>query len=180
MEIHTLVAELPIPVQSVLKQLGYHKKDISIKAKEKVSIFDAGGAGRRGFYAIVALDGSVAPEVHHGSWGGANAFNPTNRVDTDDSEYTMMPGVCVITGSSGEKTYAYLTIHPDNMVALLPVKADVTDKQKEILSNFVRLKPAYRSKYPAEEIDALVAKGLLKRNKAGAISVTVEGKNAAK
>jgi len=179
MSIYTLVKELPQSIQSTLSQLGYHKKDISIEAKEQVSIFDAGGDGRRGFYAIVALDGSVAPEVHYGSWGGANMFNPSNRVDTDDSMYTMLPGVAVITGSTGEKTYAYITIHPDNMVALLPVKVDITDRQKSILSNFIGLKPAYRNKYPVAEIDEMVAKGLLKKNKAGAVSVTTEGKNAA-
>jgi hypothetical protein len=174
---HVSIKELPSSLQSVLSQLGYHKKDISIEAKESVSVYDAGGAGRRGFYALVALDGSLAPEIHHGSWGGANMF-VTTRVDSDDSMHKMLPGIAVITGSSGEKTFAYIALHPDNIVALLPGKLEVTARQKEILSSIRGLKPSYRPKYPEAEIDELVKLGLLKRNKIGSISITTEGKNA--
>jgi len=104
----------------------------------------------------------------------------TNRVDSDDSEHTMLPGVAVITGSIGEKTYAYLTLHPENLVALLPAKVEVSARQKEILESIMTLKSSYRPKYPEAEIDELVTKGLLKKNKAGAISITTEGKNVAK
>ena len=136
--------------------------------------------GMRGYYAIVALDGSRSPEIHYGNWGGANMFE-IRRVDVDTSQHQMLPGVAVITGTSGGRgNFARITLHPSNMAALLPAKTEITSKQKGILESYCSLKPAYRPKYPAEDIQELVGMGLLKQSKNGATQVTTAGKNAAR
>ena len=174
------IKDLTPSLQSALNDLGYHRPDISVEAKETIDISCCAGDGMRGYYALVSLDGSIPAEIHYGSWGGQNMFE-VKRVDVDRGQHTMIPGVAVITGSSGGRgNFARITLHPSNIVALLPAKLDITAEQKGILESFVGLKPAYRPKYPAEEIQALVELGLLKQNKAGATQVTTAGKNAAR
>jgi hypothetical protein len=170
--------ELPQSIQSCLHSIGYGKADIAIEAKETVNISSCAGDGSRSYYAIVALDGSITPEIHYGSWGGGNPFE-AKRVDVDDTNYPMKPECAVITGETGGRgTFARITLHPNNIAAMLPPKADITDEQKGILKSYATLKPAYRPKYSSEEIDELVVKGLLKRSKNGATQITTDGKNA--
>lgn len=177
---YSSVKDLPESIRLALGSLGYNKADIFIEAKESVDISSCAGDGMRGFYAIVALDGSVDSEIRYGSWGGQNMFE-TKRVDVDNSQHVIPVGVAVITGSSGGRgCFARITLNPTNMAALLPIKADITQRQKDILESYVSLKPAYRPKYPAEEITELVNKGMLKQNKAGATQITTAGKNAAR
>lgn len=103
----------------------------------------------------------------------------TKRPDVDHREHTMLPGVAVITGTSGGRgNFARITFHPDNIAAMLPPKPGVTSEQKEVLKSYAHLKPAYRPKYSAETISELVSLGLLKQNKAGATQITTAGKNA--
>jgi hypothetical protein len=68
---------------------------------------------------------------------------------------------------------------------MLPAGAEVTEREKEILRivrsyNSAGRKEAFAyNKITAAEIDVLVSRKLLSRNKAGAVSITLAGKNVA-
>jgi hypothetical protein len=184
---HAITKDLPESIRAVLASLGYGKKDIRIEVSETVVVGQGGGDGRRSFYAIVALDGSVPPKQEYGSWGGANPFE-TRRVDHDQTPHPIQSGFAVITGSSGVNVYATIHVHPSNIAPLLPVKVELNDRLRAVLKAFKELTSAGRkneweiynpSSKPTEaELDELVNRKLLKRNKAGAMSITTEGKNA--
>lgn len=175
---HVSLKDLTPSLQSALNTLGYHKADISIEASETVDISGCASDGMRCYYAIVALDGSIDTEIHYGSWGGQNMFE-VKRPDVDQSQHTMLPGVAVITGTSGgQGNFAHITLHPSNIATMLPAKTDITAEQKSILEAYATLKPGYRPKYAPSSIQALVEMGLLKQNKAGATQITTAGKNA--
>src|SRR5258708_7518672 len=120
--------DLPDTIVSALSSVGYHSKDINVEAQETVSMFDSGGAGRRGFVVLVDI-ATGRCERHLGSWGGSNMFNPRNAVDLDTQERAIIPGMAVIKGSEGERTYATLYLHPDNLVKMLPAKPEVSDRE---------------------------------------------------
>lgn len=177
------VSDLPALVQTQLKRRGYHGKDIEVRAKEKVGLQVGGWDGKRGYTDIINLDsGSV--QCHTGSWGGANPFNPTNRVDLDERQYTIPPNAVVIQGYEGYKPMASCYCSAETLQPMLPAGPEVTEEEKEVLSWFLTYKASYRKPMvdakPIGMINSLVARKLLKRNKAGALSITVEGKNAAR
>jgi hypothetical protein len=161
------IRDLTHSLQSALKRLEYNRADISVEAKETVDINGCAGDGMRCYYAIVSLDGSIPTEIQYGSWG------------VDQNQHVIPPGIAVITGTSGGRgNFARVTLHPSNIAALLPAKTEITAEQRNMLESYVSLKPAYRPKYSAESIQALVELGLLKQNKAGATQITTAGKNA--
>lgn len=179
--------ELPPSVRKTLKTIGYGKADIGIVSSETVVVGQGGGDGRRSFYAILALDGSVEPKVEYGSWGGANPFE-TFRVDHDQTKHPIAPGYAVVVGSESGGTHVHCTmhVHPSNLAPLLPAKADLTDRQRSTLRVFKSFTSAgrksewenYPETKPTEaELEALIGLGLLKKNKAGALSITTKGKN---
>jgi hypothetical protein len=177
------VDTLPDSIRNALKSVEYFKSDVYIEGKETESVMCyASGDGRRGFTLIVNLETGECKTMQ-GSWGGSNMFNSNNAVDTNDSAYPMHSGIAVIKGSTGyPRTFASITLHPSNIVPLLPtVDPTLTDDEKYLLAQFVRLKPSYRdTKGKAAEamIASLVSRGYLKQNKAGATQITTEGKNA--
>lgn len=181
--LYASVGDLPEALQSALRQVSYHKKDIGLSSAEKISIRDCGGDGRRGFVILVNLT-TNEQEIHWGSWGGSNMFNPSNSVDLDDNEYVIPKDGAVIRGSiSGGPTYATITLHPDNLVKLLPSKVELSEKERGILNAYGSLKSGpyrkeelHRLRATDADVDALVGKGLLKRTKVG-VSITTEGKN---
>ena len=77
-------------------------------------------------------------------------------------------------------------VRPENAAPLLPAaNSSVSDRDRSILAIFRGIKSGpYRAEYLARakveqaEIDALVARGLLKRNAAGSVQITLAGKNA--
>ncbi len=176
--------ELPRTLQKVLKDAGFRKKDITVIPKQKVSMQRGGGKGVRGFVIIINI-ATGKSEVSYGSWGGPNPFN-SKPVDVDDKEYSIPPNGAVILGSEGggRPVYATIYVNPETLAPILPAKSGVSDKQKKILDTFVSLKSSYRKEEQMRigvkpgEIDELVQKGLLKRNRAGSTSITVTGKNA--
>jgi hypothetical protein len=186
-QIHALTKDLPESVRKALHALAYGKRDIAIQAAESVSVGQGGGDGRRSFYAIVALDGSVEHKIEYGSWGGVNAFE-NRRVDNDHTSHPILPGFAVITGSSGSNVYATMHVHPSNMAPLLPMKVELSERLRVTLKVFKELTSMGRkneweiynpsSKPTVDELNELVHRGLLKRNKAGAMRITTEGKNA--
>jgi hypothetical protein len=83
--------------------------------------------------------------------------------------------------------HASIYIHPTAIAPLLPAAPAISDRDKSILLAFRSLTSAGRkdewsrnaaSRPTTEELDRLVAAGLLSRNKAGAMAITTEGRNA--
>ena len=124
--------------------------------------------------------------------GGANIFNPSNPVDLDSTARELPEGFAVIKGHTGNKTFAYVLVHPNNLQKLLPARADVTEQEQHALGCF-GLKPAYRQQefnryrdrlgvFNKDNpiIQALQAKGLIKINSNGSLQITTQGKNARK
>lgn len=188
--IYVSTKELPESVRRALKEIGYGKTDIGLKASETVSVGQGGGDGRRSFYAIVSLDGSVAHKVEYGSWGGANPFE-AKRVDRDQQSHPIVPGYAVIVGSeaNGTKVYCTMHVHPSNFAPLLPAKAELNDHLRGILRVFASYTSAGRknewerspeSKPTEADYETLFGLGLLKKNASGAVSITTAGKNEAR
>lgn len=185
-QIYVSVKDLPSALRKVLEVVGCNLRDISISATEMVSLQAAGGEGYKHFVAIVNLS-SGEHKVTWGSWGGANPFN-SNPVDRDSNFYRIPANGAVVRGYIGGSENvcrASIEVAPETMVPMLPLAEELSERARTIL----RLVKSYTSagrkqefegmKVQASEIDELVSKGLLKRNKAQAISITTTGKNAA-
>jgi hypothetical protein len=183
------VHSLPNTVQGLLRTLGYGRKDIRVETATEICPMGAGGAGIREFCGILNM-GTGEHKVEYGSWGGANPFNPQNRVDLDRSYYVIPPNFCVIQGHSGggRPVYCTLTIRPDAVLPCLPGKVALTARLQWILDTLKRYNSVGRkdefNRYDhvppsADEYQALESLDLIKISKSGAISVTTAGKNAA-
>lgn len=186
--IHVDVRSFPESITRLLSEVGFNKKDICVRVVEQVSLSQGGGDGRRSFVGFAMLDNSREPRVYYGSWGGANPFE-NSAVDCDNTLHNMISGSCVLIGyeGGGHPTHATLYIHPDNVAKMLPEKPSVSERDQLILRAFVSLTSAGRknewARYPNsrpsdEELDSLVSRGLLSRNKAGAMAITTAGKNS--
>jgi hypothetical protein len=184
-EVKTLVPA----VRDALKAVRYGGKDIKVIVTDHMSPSVAGGSGQRGFVTIINLTTGKS-ESMRGSWGGANMFNPNNTVDLDTGQYVIPTDGVVIKGTTGyPRTFAVLyTTATGN---LLP--AGEGDSSDEVLSkeelNALYCHHAIKGgQYRRDElirkgvspstVDSLVDRGYLKRNRAGAVSITTKGKNA--
>ncbi len=183
---HIAVKGLPAVVQCALESVGYGRKDISVTAQETVTMGIASGDGYRAFVGVVNLD-TGERKFHWGSWGGANAYCLDNRVDNDREQYAIPVNGCVILGSEGggRPVSASIVVRADALAPMLPPPVEVTEDEKRILYAYRALKGgAYRKEYlskikdSAELVNGLVARGLLKRAKNDATSITTEGRNA--
>ncbi len=185
MTIHIQTKTLPDSLKSALSAVGYGAADVAIEVTETYSAQAFANDGQRGFTMAVNLATGERHE-RQGSWGGANPFS-ANAVDSDGAERPLAPGFAVVQGTTGyPRTFATILLHPSNAAPLLPAKAGLTDRQRRILTQFGGLTSAGRkdewernheSRPTADEIAKLVAAGMLKQNKAGALSITTEGKN---
>lgn len=189
------VKELPATIQSALKQVGYGAKDIKVEQTDTYSFFDSGHDGRRAFcYAVHILSGKM--EGTRGSWGGANMFNPTNHVDLDQTARTLPPGFVVLKGSEGYDG-TFCTLLTNQLLRVAAPVEPLTKLEQDYLSVFVSYVSSARKKYLLEgdryakrepmtqaqisEVEqSLAAKGLVKINKAGSVTITTAGKNAAR
>jgi hypothetical protein len=125
-------------------------------------------------------------QEHVGSWGGANMFNPGNAVDLNRTTYPLPENGAIVDGHQGgdRPVYAVVTVHPSRLVKVLPAAKDVTARQREILGCFIYKGGEYRKAELARkgvtpaELDELVAAGFISRNRAGAMSLTTDGRNA--
>jgi hypothetical protein len=179
--------ELPDTLREALRQIGYSGQDVPVEVTTEVSPYSPAGEGSRGFSAVVELS-TGRSKVHHGNWGGGSPATQA-QVDVDDRESPLLPGFAIIKGSTGNRTFATIYLNPENVAKYLPAPVSLTDRELGILAQFRALSSAGRKdewqRFPAskpsdEEIDSLVAKGLLSKNKAGAVSLTTDGKNAAR
>ena len=182
------VSELPPSVQKGLEAVGYGRKDIEVSVRETFEPSPISADGRRGFLVACRLDDSNECRVTWGSYGGSNMF--TKSIDDVDGSFDVPKDVAFLSGMSGAgegyPAYAYLVISPKNMnPTLLPPVASVTKREAKILAIFRYLRSSARKEYlnrmraSGAEVDSLVARGFLSRNKAGAMSITTEGRNAA-
>jgi len=181
-----LIKTLPTSVQEALRGIGYWYRDINVVPAEKVSPSSVSGQGSRSFFTVLSLDGSVTPSTSFGSWGGSNPFE-AKQADLDTTEYHIPLGGAVIKGNKGDKVFASLYVNPLNVAPLLPIKTDLAPRQVKILAILRGIKPSFRKEWyersigttpSQEEFLALQAKGLIKINKAGSVSITTDGKNA--
>lgn len=180
---HIKVKELHPTLQRALEAVDYHKADISVEPRSTASMFVGGGAGMRGFAVLVDLN-TDRFEVHRGSWGGANPWNPRNAVDLDTNEYTLPPNGAVINGVQGRTVHADITIHPE--VKMFPApKDDLTQEEKDALYCYrsinggnYRKEELRRRRVTQATIDKMVDRGFLKRDSRGFCQITTEGKNA--
>jgi hypothetical protein len=154
------VKTLPDSIKDALASVGYHRGDIDVEVSTQGRIGMAFGDGHRGVTVVVNL-ATGERKVQYGSWGGANPFVQNKFDDNPDARPELSP--------------------------LLPEKVELSDRQKKILAQFRSLTSRGRKDQwerepgdrPTEaELDELVAGGFLKRNKAGAIKITTEGRNA--
>lgn len=180
------VKELPTVVQQALASLGYGKADIETRAGSTVTLSSASGNGSRAFATVINLTAGQF-QTTWGSWGGANMFNKDNAVDNDDRPYPLPADGIAITGSKGggRPVYATLLIPATMVDRILPAAGEpLTPEENDALychqcvkgGEYRRDEMRRRGVSPAT-VDALVTRGLLKRNKAGAVSITTEGKN---
>jgi len=183
---HVNVKALHPRIQAILRDIPYRKADISVEAAETVSPFVGGGSGQRGFLIMVDL-ATWKTERRNGSWGGANPWAPNNAVDLDTNSYPLPPTGVVIHGSIGGQTYAYITVHPNQLAQFLPEAAavELTEAQRRglyahraLTGGEGRREYLQRHRIGPEIIDSLVSLGMLKRNRAGSTQITTEGKNA--
>lgn len=168
-------------------EVEYNRKDIAIRASDRTSIAVGGGQGYKGFAILANLETGEC-RILWGSWGGANLMNPENRVDLDPNFYPIPVNGAVISGQigGGKPTSCSMTVNPANLPALLQAgDSALDDHDRSVLAAIAGLKSGpYRQEALAripgvvDRIDRLVSAGLLKRNKAGSVSITTEGKNA--
>lgn len=180
------VKELPTTLIGALGSVGYGRSDIEIITQSSVSSDNSAyGDGYRGYVLWVnILTGEQ--KRFDGSYGGSNMFSQT-VADDSDQEIPLPINAAIIKGQIGgnHPVSAIIFVGPETLAKLIPEKdGDLTDRQKTILHcvNTVRggkyrLDEFRRGRVTPEEITALVEKGYLKQNKAGAISITTEGKN---
>ncbi len=178
------VKELPEALQSALHECGYRAADVQIKIKESESIHASGGQGYRAFAVVVNMTNGETKQ-YVGSWGGANPFNPTNRVDLDTRNYIIPKDGAVIRGSTGGSsgsTDATITLSPLNILPILEGGKNLSPEETRVLGVMYSYTSAYRKPILEKakiQVDALVEKGYIKRAKNGALSLTTSGKNAA-
>jgi hypothetical protein len=184
---YVLVKDLPAPVVAALESVGYGRKDIEVKASTTVTLGSGAGNGSRAFVVLVDLT-SGRSVTQQGSWGGANMFDRSNPVDNDHNSYPLPPNGVAITGQrgGGQPVYARLNV-PASMVdrilpaagpELSPEERDALYCHKSIKGGQYRRDELARRRVSAATVDAMVERGYLARNRAGATSITTDGKNA--
>ncbi len=176
--------ELPQSLQDALASVGYHRPDIAIEVAERTRLCGAYGDGYCAFAVGVNVN-TGARQLHKGSRGGGNPY--CNAIVDAQPTLDLPPGRAVILGlaGGGRPVSARIVVGPGTMnPQLLAPVSDVTDKERKILAVYGGIKGGHRDGYlrrlgatPAE-IDSLIARGFLSRNKAGATAITTAGKNA--
>jgi hypothetical protein len=163
--VYVSVSSLPDDVWTLLRDVNFNKSSIAVKSAETYRFHTPYGDGYQTFA------------------GGRN-LHETRRADVDEQEHKIPMNGAVISGQRGGAgpVSATLFVHPSNMPRYLPAGEMVSEAEARILVMYRSYTSAYRKenlKVKDEPvIVGLVARGLLKRNKAGATSITEAGKNA--
>ncbi len=179
------VRDLPASLKSALSDLGYARKDVAIEAAPTAAFVSAYGEGYRAFAMALNLETGESTTLY-GNWGG-ESINGARQVDADRREHTIPLNGCLILGQEGggRPVSASVIVNPANVAQLLPaIDISVTERDRHILNIFGGYKSFARPQYLDQagvtdaEIDSLIARGLLSRNKAGATAITTAGKNS--
>lgn len=190
MSVYVDVKSLPETIQAALRNAGVNRPMVSIKPRETDCVATgAYGDGYQGFTILLDIDSGETSDTFRGSWGGNNPF-VANQVDLDDRQRPVPPNACIIHGQrgGGRPASASLVIHPSRAAKLLPAAS--SDELSPRLKTLLAVYKSYNTRGRAEwferhgrgtdaEISELAAKGLIKVNKAGAVTVTADGRNAA-
>lgn len=175
--------ELPDAIRQALKAVGYRGRDIAVVPQATVSLNPYAGDGERGFAVLVNL-ATGASKVVRGDWGGSSPVGGPS-IDQDRGDHPLpRDGVAIVGSAGGRGTYATIYVHPDSIVPLLPGDVEMSEREAGILRSMA-MTSSYRKELFAQmrvqpdEVDAMVGRGWIVRNKAGALSLTTAGKNAA-
>lgn len=178
---------LPPTILAALQTVNFNRPTIGVYVRDTECMSSCSGDGMRGFTVLLDIDSGRA-ESWYGSWGGSNPFN-VSPVDGDTSMRPLPPNGCVISGheGGGKPVYATLTIHPSRAIKLLPAAGDeLSERQKELMAVLARFNSRGRADWFARygkasdsELSELESRGFIKRNKAGAVTVTATGRNVA-
>jgi len=185
------IRELPDVIQRALGEVSYRRRDIEVKPATSYQMAGSSGAGKKSFVIAVNM-ASGQYKVEWGSWGGANAFSPTNPVDLDTKSRPIPANGAVISGTTGgnQPTWAYIQVPPGNMQALLPEEdadMDLTDGEKAALYAIGHYKSFYRKEQFQQwglgpygprnpHVTKLLALGLAKTRGQG-LMITTKGRN---
>lgn len=186
---HVEVSELNPRVRDALKSVGYGARDIRVEAAESVEARTSANDGARGFMLALNLATGESKRFT-GDWGGAGLGR--NPIDWTDERVAIPEHGIVIKGSTGyPRTFATIYAHPSAVGAyLLPSGAadgadELSELEQQALYCFGAIKGGEyrrdemrRRGVTPDVVDALVARGYLKRNRAGATQITTRGKNA--
>lgn len=174
------VKQLPECIRKALQEVNYNRKDICVNVQETMDLRPSSGDGTRGFTCVINLE-TCAFKTAWGSWGGANPFNRT--IDDFDAPVPIYENMVYLQGHSGETTYGSLYMSPLNVAGLIEAST-VNEREARILCIYKSLKPAYRRSYLQNmeatdaEVNSLIERGFLSKNKVG-IQITTLGKNNA-
>lgn len=180
--VHMSVKDLSDHVRKALREVGYNKTSIGVRSATSYRFKTPYGDGYQAFAILINL-GTGESKTFESSWGGMSIYGKS-QMDVDQRDHVIPEGAAVVSGQrgGGHPTTATLYIHPSKMPKELAAVDELTDGEKRILVMFRSYTSAYRKETLRAKdeptIDALVGKGLLKRNKAGATGITDAGKNA--
>jgi hypothetical protein len=179
------VKDLPDTLQSNLKALGYHKKDLQIKTSDTFTPDTAYGDGYRAMSVAINLS-SGESKTTVGDYGGGFGSKAQDQAALNNSKVTIPEGIVFLSIQSGPHMFVTAYAHPSTFALLLP-KSEITLPLEEecVLFSHRAYKSSYRSEYynqkgisnVAEIVQKLASKGFLKINKAGSSQITTEGKN---
>lgn len=182
------VSDLPKVVRSAMGIVGYHRKDVEVKFVDETTFWRSYGNGYRAYLVSMNLSTGEIGSVQYGSWGGSNPFT-TKAIDDCDETIPIPADCAVLSGNQGgnRPVSATLYVSTSNAASLLPSKEDITKREEIILAIMKGLKACARKEaYARHDLNVteqtfseLQAKGLVKINKAGSVSLTTKGKNHA-
>ena len=194
---YAIVKQLPQVVQDTLASVGYGKADVEVSVVAEMNLMsNAYGDGYQGFTTILNL-ATGERETVRGSWGGSNPFE-SSPVDNDTRMYTLPAGAVVIKGQRGGgrpvSAHVYIA-SAGELGGAIAETVELSADERAVLDAHKSLNSGGRKDYfggrwggyywdnaDREPHTAVIARlaerGLLKVNKAGAVSITTEGKNA--
>jgi hypothetical protein len=181
---HVEVKSLAPAVQAALASVNYGACDIEIIAADSVEFSGVANDGQRAFTMAVNL-ATGEHQRHTGLWGGSNMFTQS-PVDDGAGRVPIPPHGVVVKGTLGyPRTFARIYTTALGKFLPAPEVPTTTDAEQQALYCFAAIKGG---EYRRDEmrrrgvtevtVEALIERGYLKRNSAGATAITTAGKNA--
>lgn len=203
-----LVSTLTPSIREALKSVQYGARDVSVEPAETVCPAGSAGQGQRSFLILVDPNTGRAETKlgSWGGANMFNPRNQVD-LDTA-SYPMPPNGIVIQGNMGHPRTFARVYVHPSTLAQYLPAETgpELSPAEKKTLNAYCSLTSAGRkdefaewnyaaerkaegryvseyqhcqtAKVTQELTEALIGKGLLARNKASAVSVTLAGKNA--